>query len=181
MYQRSDGSLMNDIAPLLFALGTASLLLSLKMSSAARSMRLRYGLPDGDALYSDLSGSGKILRSERYGLTGKPDYIIREGRHVIPVEVKSTEAEEPYRSHQLQLAAYGLIMEDICRRDVPYGYLVYGNRRYRIEINDDLRAEVLRALDDMRRTLRKGHAHRNHSQKARCARCSFRTGCKQAL
>lgn len=172
---------MNEIAPLLFALGTAFLLISIKTSSAARSLRLRYGLPGGDAIYSDLSGSGKILRSERYGLSGKPDYIIREGSHLIPVEVKSTAAGEPYRSHQLQLAAYGLIMEELYRRDVPYGYIVYRNMRCRVELDDELRAEVLSALDDMRRVLRKGRAERNHNQRARCARCSFRRGCSQAL
>ncbi|MDH7596452.1 MAG: CRISPR-associated protein Cas4 [Methanothrix sp.] len=172
---------MNEITPLLFVLGTASLLLSIKISSAARSLQVRYGLLDGDALYSDLSGSGRVLRSERYHLSGKPDYIIKEGRNLIPVEVKSSLAEKPYRSHQLQLAAYGLIMEEIYRTYVPYGYIVYRNRRYRIELNDDLRAEVLSALDEMRRALIRGHAKRNHSQKARCLRCSFRRGCKQAL
>lgn len=172
---------MNEIAPFLFALGTVSLLLSMKISSAARSLRHRHGLPAGDAIYSDLSGSGKILRSERYGLSGKPDSIIKEGRHLIPVEVKSSLAEKPYRSHQLQLAAYGLIMEELYRTDVPYGYIVYGNRRHRIELDDDLRAEVLSTLDEMRHTLRSGRAQRNHNHPARCARCSFRKGCKQAL
>lgn len=172
---------MNEIEPILFALGIAVLLLSLKISSTAKSMRLRYGLPDGEVLYSDLSGSGKILRSERYGLSGKPDYIIKEGGHLIPVEVKSTGAEEMYRSHQLQLAAYGLIMENLYKTSVPYGYIVYRNKRHRVEINEDLREEVLSALGEMRDALRKGRAQRNHNQRARCARCSFRKGCKHAL
>jgi CRISPR-associated protein Cas4 len=172
---------MNEIAPLLFALGAASLLLSIKISSAARSLRLRYRLPDGDAIYSDLSGSGKILRSERYRLSGKPDYIIKEGRHLIPVEVKSSAAEAPYRGHQLQLAAYGMIMEDLYRTDVPYGYIVYMNRRYRIELDDDLRAEVLDNLDGMRRALRMRRAQRDHNERARCVRCSFRRSCREAI
>ena len=46
-------------------------------------------------------------------LAGKPDYLVRRWRYVLPVEVKSGPAPaEPYRSHVLQLAAYCLLVEE---------------------------------------------------------------------
>jgi hypothetical protein len=43
----------------------------------------------GEVIYSDNDAVDEGLVSHRYGLTGKPDYISREGEELIPVERKS--------------------------------------------------------------------------------------------
>jgi hypothetical protein len=49
----------------------------------------------GEVIYSDNDAVDEGLVSHRYGLTGKPDYISREGEELIPVERKSRSISEP--------------------------------------------------------------------------------------
>ena len=89
--------------------------------------RKRSGLPAGSVVYSDTAEwqeTEEPLRSRRYGLVGRPDYLVqmRDGgrRFVVPVEVKSrARPARPYDSHILQLAAYCLLVEDNLRRCAP--------------------------------------------------------------
>src|ERR1051325_11454393 len=83
----------------------------------ARSNRLRRGsgLPPGKIVYQDVSGlAKKPLYSSRLGLTGKPDYLLKDQHdNLIPVEVKSGSAPHggrPYQSQLMQLAAYFLLV-----------------------------------------------------------------------
>ena len=74
------------------------------------------GLPQGRVTYVDTGAwdrTDRPLYSNRYRLTGRPDYLVRSRRHIIPVEVKSGLApQQPYRTHLLQLAAYCLLVEE---------------------------------------------------------------------
>jgi hypothetical protein len=56
----------------------------------------------------------EISVSHLHGLTGKPDYILREGEELIPVEHKSRlmSAAGAYEGEILQLAAYCLLVEE---------------------------------------------------------------------
>ena len=81
----------------------------------ARHLQRASGLPRGRVVYADPGLWGKPekpLFDAALGLTGKPDYLIRSGKSLIPVEVKSGWAPTaPYDSHVLQLAAYCLLVE----------------------------------------------------------------------
>ena len=85
--------------------------------SAARSQR-RSGLPQGRLVYADTGRWSEVSRpyfSQRYRLTGKPDYLVETGDGLVPVEVKHGAAPvggQPYDSHVMQLAAYCLLVED---------------------------------------------------------------------
>jgi len=64
------------------------------------------------------------LISARYGLSGRPDCLVRVDDGVVPVELKSGRSPRsgrPYEGHMLQLAAYCLLVEDVCQAFVPYG------------------------------------------------------------
>ena len=53
--------------------------------------RAATGLPAGQVVYVDTRGwqkSDRPLFSNTYRLTGKPDYLVKDGRNLIPVEVK---------------------------------------------------------------------------------------------
>src|SRR5436190_23585669 len=72
------------------------------------------GLPIGEVIYNDTGAWQKVeepLISQRYGLVGKPDYLVQvtEQRQslAIPVEVKSRKKPPVvYENHTLQLATY---------------------------------------------------------------------------
>ncbi|MEO7706681.1 MAG: CRISPR-associated protein Cas4, partial [Thermoflexales bacterium] len=93
------------------------------------SIRLRHGagLPEGEVIYSDTGAwthNDESLRSKAHDLVGKPDYLVRTGRHVIPVEVKASLApERPRPGHVLQLGAYCLLVEEHFGARPPYGII----------------------------------------------------------
>jgi CRISPR/Cas system-associated exonuclease Cas4 (RecB family) len=78
-----------------------------------RTMRKEYGIPEGRILYTDLDKPAEPLFSEQLRLTGKPDFIVNFKGQYIPVEVKTSVTDSPYRNHVIQLAAYCLLVGEI--------------------------------------------------------------------
>ena len=84
-----------------------------------------------------------------------------DGDGIVPVEVKSGAAPrngKPYTSHAIQLAVYFLLVEDVLEEDAPYGLIRYRDRTLRVENSDELRAELLDVLAEMREILQDGAA-----------------------
>jgi len=124
------------------------------------------------------------LISARYGLSGRPDYLIRVDDGVVPVELKSGRSPRsgrPYEGHMLQLAAYCLLVEDVCQAFVPYGLLQYEDRCIRVEYTSSLRRDLLGTLQEMRTAKRGGEPHINHNCPAKCRSCGFREVCGEGL
>src|ERR1700686_2397615 len=94
----------------------------------------RTGLPTREILYADVGATfpqPTPLISKRYRLSGRPDYLVRVKDGIVPVELKSRPAPSsgrPYDGHLFQLAAYCLLVEDVCRVSVPYGVVKYEER-----------------------------------------------------
>jgi CRISPR-associated exonuclease Cas4 len=151
----------------------------------AKSLRRRSGLPDGDIVYEDTSGTNsEVLFSAKHRLRGKPDYLLEDADGLVPVEVKSSAAPrngKPYPSHLMQLAVYFLLVEEVLKEEAPYGLLRYRDRTLRVENTDELREELLDVIEKMRSILREGEAHRNHNQTRRCAGCSVASSCDERL
>lgn len=160
----------------------------------------RSGLPRGRLLYSDtgfalgrmggitLNDEGerqeKALASRRYGLTGRPDYLIETRDGIVPVEVKSAMSPAdgvPYDSHVMQLAAYCLLVEDVLKARVPYGLVRYRDREARVAYTPELREELLDLLEEMRAERDAEEVHRSHMEPRRCAGCSMNEVCDEAL
>jgi len=136
-----------------------------------------YGIPKGLILYSDLNVPATPLFSNRYRLTGKPDYIVRKENQYIPVEVKSGKGPHPHQSQVLQLAAYCQILEDTSGIFVPEGILVYNHVPYTIRFDPKLRFELESVMKNMRASLRCGVVQRNHNEPGRCHHCSMKQYC----
>jgi CRISPR-associated exonuclease Cas4 len=70
-----------------------------------------------------VDSADEVLISHRHGLTGKPDYMSREGEELIPVERKSrsVSATGAYDGEILQLATYCLLVEERFGKVVPPG------------------------------------------------------------
>lgn len=147
-----------------------------------KTMRKEYGIPEGRIVYTDLDKPAEPLFSEQFRLTGKPDYIINLKGQCIPVEVKTSGTDSPYKNHVLQLAAYCLLVEEKYNRIVPFGVLVYGGgQQFRIPFDAYLRRQVIALLEDMRAKFSAGAIQRNHNQIAKCQYCSFRIHCSQKI
>ncbi len=170
-------------------LGLVALLLivlSIALLWLGRRERAAGGLPRGRVVYVDSRAwhrPPQPLRAPRYGLVGRPDYLVRLGRAIVPVEAKpSREAEEPYTADILQLAAYCLLVEESYGRAPPYGLVVYRERTFEVPFDAGLRRALLDTLAAMRRAERRRDVPRDHDEPARCAACSMRGHCgKEAL
>jgi CRISPR-associated exonuclease Cas4 len=171
--------------------------------AAARETK-RAGLPAGALLYSDtgrpvgrvagteVGRDGKRqerpLVSEALELVGRPDYLIEAEGGVVPVEVKSTACPaggRPYDSHLAQLAAYCLLVEEVLGASVPYGLVKYRDREVRIEYTDEMRAQALALIAEMKADMHASaegrEVHRSHDDPRRCAGCSLRDVCTESL
>ncbi|MDT7602026.1 MAG: CRISPR-associated exonuclease Cas4 [Acidobacteriota bacterium] len=167
---------------------------------AARTRTRSTGLPTGKLVYSDtgfavgeiapvhLNAEGerqeRALVSRRYGLTGRPDYLVRTREGIVPVEAKSTRRPAsglPYDSHLMQLAAYCLLVEDALGERVPYGVMRYSDGEVRVEYTPELRETLLELIEEIKEARDAQEVHRSHDERQRCARCGYRDVCDESL
>ena len=116
-------------------------------------------------IYAD-GKSGKLLKSEKHDLRGKPDFIFQNiitGRPV-PMELKSGEVDDmPHLGDLMQLAAYFLIIEDAMGARPKKGYLRYKNAMFKVKNTVRLRRALLAVVADMREMLVTGEGEANSS------------------
>ena len=160
-------------------------LLALWLLWLANRQQRKAGLPAGRVIYVDTRGWLPVkepLYDPRLGLTGRPDYLVQQGDQVIPVEVKSTQAQPgPFETHIYQLAAYCLLVERAYHVRPGYGILHYPNRTFRIDFTRELETAVLAVLESMHTRDRLEDLPRSHDSPARCRGCGFRSTCDQRL
>ena len=158
---------------------------ALALLAAAVLLRRRTGLPWQRIATSDTSGwrrPQQPLISRRYGLVGKPDYLLGSGRNLVPVEVKPRrESETPYPSDVMQLAAYCLLVEETTGTAPPHGLLRYARATFKVRWDDRLRQEIVAVLAEIREADPSIASHRSHREPARCGGCGFVEQCEQAL
>jgi CRISPR-associated exonuclease Cas4 len=178
----------------------ALLVVALIAHLAARRAAGRTGLPAGELIYSDTGYAvgqvGPIITNEQgekqerpltsrsYGLSGRPDYLVRTRDGIVPVEAKSTMCPangRAYDSHIFQLAAYCLLVEDVIGADVPYGIIRYADAEVIVDYTPELKDELLELLDEMREARYAEEVHRSHDEARRCSKCSMREICDEAL
>ncbi len=137
-------------------------------------------VPVGSMVYGDLHSKGTTMRSRTYGLSGKPDMVVRSGRNLIPYEYKNTDSLKPREGHLVQMGAYFLILEDLNPgMKVPYGIIKYRNSAFRVPNSSQLRGKVLYVTQLIRNNV--GEPARNHENPMKCMPCSFREMCAQSL
>lgn len=142
------------------------------------------GVPLGRVAYHDTGAEQVVsqpLISRRYGLIGKPDYLVETthaGRRVlIPVEVKSRRAPSlPLEHHVLQLATYCLILEDL-HGAPPYGVLRYADGAFTAPYTPELRRAVIEAATHIRASRAAIDVSRSHHVPVRCLHCGYQDAC----
>ena len=98
-----------------FLLALLLILLGLLVFWLGRRSQAEAGLPIGRVIYSDTRGWQSIekpLFSRTHRLTGKPDYLVQQGRDIIPVEVKSCACAERWPAPQPRAATGRVLPAD---------------------------------------------------------------------
>lgn len=122
------------------------------------------------------------LTSHRLGCTAQIDLVvesdIEETRKVIPVDFKMSR-REPGRHVQLQLACYGMMIEEAWNVEIPEGiiYLIPLKRAVRIKLDRRLRKEAERAIAEIRAIVQQERMPGPTSNRGRCVDCEFRRFC----
>ena len=133
--------------------------------------------PDG------LTEETPVLKSRKYNLAGRPDYMIKENNLRIPVEVKTgRRPKAPFFSHVLQIGAYCLLSEETFQKSPTHGQIRYGfeNEPHHVDWEPKLKTLVLEKIEEMNDILEgRTKAHRNHKRVGKCNNCSRRKGCPE--
>lgn len=173
-------ALIYEVAALLWLIGASiALYFSLSASQKAREKRKRKEI-EGEIKYVGRKES-RLLKSERYGLSGRPDYILSIEGELVPVDVKTGRRPKgPLFSHILRVAAYCLLLSEE-EAKVTHGVLKYDDVEHEIEFDDELKGLLLSKLEEMRGLLGSGKVHRNHNRAGKCRSCSRRSVCPERL
>ncbi|MEZ4675569.1 MAG: CRISPR-associated protein Cas4 [Caldilineaceae bacterium] len=145
-------------------------------------------MPTSEVIYSDTNTWQRVERpllSRRYGLVGKPDYVVvvEEGRRrsTIPVEVKSGKSPaQPHLGHLRQLGVYCLLVEETYGQTPTHGLLQYADATLRIPFTAELRRDVLAITAEIQQAHSARNVARNHNEPARCRSCGYREACGKA-
>ena len=139
------------------ALVALAVLLFIALGVWARRERQNLGLGPGVVVAADDAHvTMPTLRSDRIGLIGRPDHILRCGDYLIPVEQKPN-ARRAQPSHVLQLAAQCLLVHEVLGVRPPYGLLVLaGGVQQRVPFAPALEGHLLDVMARMREWLATG-------------------------
>jgi CRISPR-associated exonuclease Cas4 len=121
------------------------------------------------------------LESETLGLKGKIDVLDLDGVRAVPVERKRAESGDYYRSDELQLAAYCMLLEEHLGEPVREGaiYLYETDQRMHFPITDDHREAVREQVETMQSmTIDSVPSFTDNPSK--CEACSVREYCMPA-
>ena len=173
------------VAMMVFLLAIAFVLALIVSVHAGRKIA-RSGIPEGRLVFQDADRRRELHRplvSLRYGLTGKPDYLVDTTEGLVPVEIKSRDSLRagPYASETAQLTAYCVLVEDATGVAPPYAIIQYANRLWRIPYTRQAREEILQVIDEMRNASEAQSIHRNHTQPGRCRACGFWDVCDERI
>ncbi len=131
-----------------------------------------YGIEGGERIFN------LWLRSRRLGLSGRLDLLIRSATGYFPVDFKYTE-DLPRRNHQLQLAAYALLVEEHFRASVNAGFLYLIPKKDVVifEMSPELKEEVRMMLNNIREMIRTERLPEPTPVRSRCHDCEYQNYC----
>lgn len=160
----------------------------------ARRTAERAGLPEGRLHSVDPiaprpeleSFAQHDLYSARYGLSGRPDRIVRvEKGALVPVDVKkrcTARGGQPYRSHIAQVLAYALLVEDHHACRVPYAVIEYRDRSVQVPFDARNREWILDVISTVKQFKGTGLVpDQDHNLRQRCQGCGYRPHCAEAV
>jgi len=117
------------------------------------------------------------VESERLGVKGKVDFVVRDGKHLAPLEVKYSHSLKPWWRYSAIL--YGILLEDSIGKPVKrsYLFLTESDKVIKIDITDENRIFVEKAVRDCHVIL-KGKEPKPSKSKS-CRNCDFNHLCSE--
>lgn len=144
-----------------------------------RSLR-EYGLEEGERHFNI------ALTSQRLGCTAQIDLVVTYGvgpsRTLLPVDFKMSR-QEPGRHFMLQLACYGIMLEEAWKVPAPEGviYLIPVKRAIRVKLDKRLRRDAERIVEAIRTLVATEQMPPPTPQRSRCVDCEFRRFCNDTI
>jgi CRISPR-associated exonuclease Cas4 len=168
---------------ILLLLPIVLILLAAGLLWASRRQWQQLGMPSGQTVYQDTDEQpGDLLLAHAHQLKGKPDFLIKQGGQIIPVEAKTGRTPtQPYYSHIMQLIAYCVLVEAHTGQRPPHGILRYPERQFTVEFTLAREQELRNILSSMRQERRVQEVHRSHTNPNLCAACGFKAQCDERL
>ena len=161
--------------------------IELQEESAEREARRSlsaYGITTGERHYH------VALQSERLGTTARVDMVIdtlndtaaQGKRRLIPVDFKLSR-KEPDAHFRLQVACYGMMLEEQWGLPAPVGYiyLIPLRRAVAVELTTRLRRSAEKAIQEIQEMVATERMPRAASHPAQCRDCEFRRFCNDVL
>lgn len=140
-----------------------------------RSLRT-YGLDSGEREF-DVE-----VASEELGLRGKIDLVVRREDEIIPIEYKDS-AGWAGRHFQVQLAAYGILLERASGLPARRGFLYFIplRRSHPVALDDGLRDEAVGAIEHIQHMVARETMPEPTPWRQRCKDCEFRRFCNDVI
>jgi CRISPR-associated exonuclease Cas4 len=144
----------------------------------SRRQLRRYGCSSGDRVYHVL------LESASLGLRAVADMAILrpDGRpEVIPVDFKLSRMVG--RHFKIQLACYGLLLEECYGLAAPVGYIysIPERQAEKVALTARLRSDTRAQLSRMRLLVEREAVPEATSERNRCVNCEFRLFCNDVF
>lgn len=132
----------------------------------------KYNLDKGERIFH------LRLTSEKIGLSGKIDMLIKSPEGYFPVDFKYT-TEPAQRNHFFQLAGYALLIEDRFRVTVDFGfiYLIPRDDLTVVNLTEKIKNETLDILEEIREMIKKEKMPEATPFRTRCLDCEFKNFC----
>lgn len=123
------------------------------------------------------------LESEAMGISGLVDLVLRQGDQVWPVEYKLSRRTQIASHFKLQLAAYGLLLEEVWQVQAQEGFLysLVTRKAECIPLTKRLRNKVLSTMEAIRAMVEAEQTPAPTAKRARCTNCEFRRFCNDVF
>lgn len=139
---------------------------------AARRTTHKYGLPEGERQFEvRLSAPGLRL----HGLID--EVVTASDGEIFPVDYKVSKKVSP--NHRIQVAAYGLMLEEAYRKPVNRGFIYLIPQRKAVEIRIDraARRRIAGLLSGLFETVVNERMPKPTAKRNRCSSCEFHRFC----
>ena len=132
----------------------------------------RYRLHEGERKFN------VKLFSPDLELNGIADLIVYSDGNAYPIEFKHTTGE-PSIGHQMQLCAYGLLIENVQKISSPRGYWhsTRTKETLEIEFSPALRKRTMRAINDINDFIKTERCPPPTKQRGKCLECELINFC----
>lgn len=119
------------------------------------------------------------IQSDSLGLSSVIDLVLRQGGQAWPVEYKLSRRTDIAAHFRLQLAAYGMLLEEAWDVQATEGFLysLILRKAESVPLTKRLRQRVISTVTEIRQMLADERMPSPTGKRARCTNCEFRRFC----